>query len=209
MASNVSAQQVYDYVKNQITKKQLFPGNQVIEEDLAFAMQTSRATVRKAITRLHYEGLVDLIPNRGAFVAKPTLADMENVYALRRILELEALRTALPKITDSQIQKLENSIKIQRELAVNYSMEEYIRLNTEFHWTIIEAAENEYLTKFLRELFNKSSIFLTFYDSSTNNADSISTHEQLLQAIKAKDLDAAVEALESDITCAVESLHLH
>lgn len=209
MASNVSAQQVYDYVKNQITKKQLFPGNQVIEEDLAFAMQTSRATVRKAITRLHYEGLVDLIPNRGAFVAKPTPADMENVYALRRILELEALRTALPKITDSQIQKLENSIQMQRELAVNYSMEEYIRLNTEFHWTIIEAAENEYLTKFLRELFNKSSIFLTFYDSSPNNTDSISTHQQLLQAIRARDLDAATKALESDIACAAESLHLH
>ena len=89
MAGNVSAQQVYDYVKNQIIKKQLFPGTQIIEEDLAFAMQTSRATVRKALTRLHYEGLADMIPNRGAFVAKPTPADMENVYTLRRILEVE------------------------------------------------------------------------------------------------------------------------
>lgn len=209
MAGNVSAQQVYDYVKTQIIKKQLFPGNQVIEEDLAFAMQTSRATVRKAITRLHYEGLVDLIPNRGAFVAKPTLTDMESVYALRRILELEALRTALPKVTDTQIKKLESSIQLQRELAKNYTMEAYIRLNAEFHWIIIDAAQNEYLSKFLRELFNKSSIFLTFYDSSTNNDDSISTHELLVQAIKAKDLDAAVKALESDISCAVESIHLH
>lgn len=209
MAGNVSAQQVYDYVKNQIIKKQLFPGTQIIEEDLAFAMQTSRSTVRKAITRLHYEGLADVIPNRGAFVAKPTAADMEKVYALRRILESEALRTALPKITDSQIRKLENSIQQQRELTEHYSMEEYIRINSEFHWIIIEAAQNEYLKKFLLELFNKSSIFLTFYDSSPDNADSIHTHELLVQAIKARDLNAAIKALESDISCAVDSIQLN
>ena len=208
MAGNVSAQQVYDYVRNQIITKQLFPGTQIIEEDLAFAMQTSRATVRKALTRLHYEGLADLIPNRGAFVAKPTPADMENVYALRRILEVEALRTALPKITKSHIQKLERSLQTQRELTEQYSVEEYIRINAEFHWIIIEAAQNEYLNKFLLELFNKSAIFLTFYDSSPDNADSIFTHEQLLTAIKAKDIDAAVKALESDIVCAVDAIRL-
>jgi len=208
MANNVSAQQVYDYVKNQIIKKQLFPGNQVIEEDLAFAMQTSRATVRKAIARLHYEGLVDLIPNRGAFVAKPTPAEMMQVYALRRILEVEALRSALPHITAAHIQKLESSIRSQQALVSSYTMEEYIRLNGEFHWIIIDAAQNEYLSKFLRELFNKSSIFLTFYDASTDNADSISTHEQLVQAIKVGDIDAAVQALESDILCAEASIRL-
>lgn len=208
MANNVSAQQVYDYVKNQIIKKQLFPGTQIIEEDLAFAMQTSRATVRKALTRLHYEGLADLIPNRGAFVAKPTPADMENVYALRRILEVEALRTALPKLTKAHIQQLESSIQLQRELTTHYSVEEYIRINAEFHWIIIEAAQNEYLNKFLLELFNKSAIFLTFYDSSPDNLDSISTHEQLVEAIKAKDMDAAIKALETDITCATDSIHL-
>ena len=208
MDGNVSAQQVYDYVRNQIITKQLFPGTQIIEEDLAFAMQTSRATVRKALTRLHYEGLADLIPNRGAFVAKPTPADMENVYALRRILEVEALRTALPKITKSHIQKLERSLQTQRELTEQYSVEEYIRINAEFHWIIIEAAQNEYLNKFLLELFNKSAIFLTFYDSSPDNADSIFTHEQLLTAIKAKDIDAAVKALESDIVCAVDAIRL-
>ena len=208
MAGNVSAQQVYDYVKNQIIKKQLFPGTQIIEEDLAFAMQTSRATVRKALTRLHYEGLADMIPNRGAYVAKPTPADMKNVYALRRILEVEALRTALPNINQTHIQKLENSIATQQELTKHFSVEEYIRVNAEFHWIIIEAAQNEYLNKFLLELFNKSAIFLTFYDSSSDNSDSIHTHEQLLAAIKAKDLDAAIKALEADIVCAVDCISL-
>ena len=73
---------------------------------------------------------------------------------------------------------------------------------------IIEAAQNEYLNKFLLELFNKSAIFLTFYDSSPNNLDSIHTHEQLLAAIKEKDMDAAVKALEADLVCAVDCISL-
>ena len=150
MARNVSAQQVYDYVRDQIIKKQLFPGNQVVEEDLAFAMQTSRATVRSALTRLHYEGLVDLIPNRGAFIAKPSFADMNSVYALRRLLETEALRCAMTGGDLSFVEQLERSIEAQKALVDHYSMEEYIRLNFEFHWLIIQESNNEYLEKFLR-----------------------------------------------------------
>ena len=208
MARNVSAQQVYDYVRDQIIKKQLFPGNQVVEEDLAFAMQTSRATVRSALTRLHYEGLVDLIPNRGAFIAKPSFADMNSVYALRRLLETEALRCAMTGGDLSFVEQLERSIEAQKALVDHYSMEEYIRLNFEFHWLIIQAANNEYLEKFLRELFNKSAIFLTFYDRSTTNLESVATHEAIVRAIKANDLAGAVKALEDDITCAVDSIRL-
>ena len=208
MARSVSAQQVYDYVREQIIRKQLFPGNQVVEEDLAFAMQTSRATVRKALTRLHYEGMVDLIPNRGAFIAKPSPAEMNNVYALRRLLEVEALKCAVANADAVLIERLEGSIAIQKQLIEQYSMEEYIRLNADFHWIIIEAAQNEYLEKFLRELFNKSAIFLTFYDNSTSNQESVSTHEAIVHAIKARDLDGAIRALEADISCAVDSIQL-
>lgn len=208
MARSVSAQQVYDYVREQIIRKQMFPGNQVVEEDLAFAMQTSRATVRKALTRLHYEGMVDLIPNRGAFIAKPSTAEMNNVYALRRLLEVEALKCAAANADDALIERLEGSIAMQKKLIEQYSMEEYIRLNADFHWIIIEAAKNEYLEKFLRELFNKSAIFLTFYDNSTSNRESVSTHEAIVRAIKARDLDGAIRALEADISCAVDSIRL-
>ena len=208
MARSVSAQQVYDYVREQIIRKQLFPGNQVVEEDLAFAMQTSRATVRNALTRLHYEGMVDLIPNRGAFIAKPSPAEMNNVYALRRLLEVEALKCAVANADAVLIERLEGSIAIQTQVIEQYSMEEYIRLNADFHWIIIEAAQNEYLEKFLRELFNKSAIFLTFYDNSTSNQESVSTHEAIVHAIKARDLDGAIRALEADISCAVDSIQL-
>ena len=61
MARSDSAVQVYNYVREQIIQRRFFPGTQIVEEELASAVQTSRATVRNALTRLHYDGLVDLI----------------------------------------------------------------------------------------------------------------------------------------------------
>ena len=208
MTRNVTAHDVYNYVKERLIEKELFPGMQIVEEELAKVMQTSRTTVRSAIMRLHYEGFVTMIPNRGAFIAKPTETDMNSVYSLRRVLETEAVRLAINKLTEDDIRAMEDALVRQRNLYHKYTPGKYIKLNTEFHWIVVEAAENEYLEKFLGELFNKSAIFLTFYDRSTSNADSIATHQDLVDALKARDLEAAIAAVNADIDCAVECIQL-
>ena len=134
MAGSVSAQAVYDYVRDRIIRKELFPGNRVLEEELATAMHTSRTTVRRAITRLNYEGLVDLVSNYGAFVAKPTAADMNHVFAVRTILECEAARLAVPRITEEALERMEKNLEVQRQLTGRFSMTEYVTLNRDFHW---------------------------------------------------------------------------
>ena len=204
MAAKVTAQQVYDYVREQIVSKELFPGNRVPEEELARVMSTSRTTVRSAITRLHYDGLVEVIPNCGASVAKPTLVDMNRVYAMRTLLECEVIRLALPRLTDGALQRMERCVEKQEALEANFSMSEYVTLNRAFHWELIQAADNEYLEKYLQELFNKTAIFLTFYDHTGSNRESIRTHRRLLEALRARDEAAALEAMKADILCASE-----
>lgn len=206
MAGSVSAQAVYDYVRNRIIRKELFPGNRVLEEELAAAMHTSRTTVRRAITRLHYEGLVDLVPNYGAFVAKPTPADMNHVFAVRTILECEAARLAVPRITEEALDRMEANMELQTQLTGRFSMTEYVTLNREFHWEILRAADNEYIEKFCHELFNKSDIFLIFYDQTGTNAESNRTHSALLKALRRRDLEGAVAATKDDIICAADCL---
>lgn len=203
--AGVTAKQVYDYVKEQIISKELFPGNRVAEEDVAEAMHTSRTTVRSALTRLHYDGLVDVIPNCGAFVAKPTMVDMYRVYAVRRVLEAEAARLAATRITEEALDRMEDNLKRQKALASRFSMAEYVDLNRQFHWEIVRAADNEYIEKYLHELFNKTAIFLIFYDQTGTNRESLQTHEALLAALRARDEEAAVVAAQADIHCALEN----
>ena len=209
MTRTVSAQDVYNYVRDKIIARDLFPGSRIIEEELADALNTSRTTVRAGITRLNYDGFVEVRPNRGSFVAQPTLADMTHVYDLRIVLETMAVRLAIPRITEAGLQRMERNLERQIELEKNYSMAEYVQLNQSFHWEVVRAAGNEYLEKFLRELFNKSAISLIFYDASRSGRQSIETHRQLLEALKKRDEAAAVAAIRADIDCAVDCMTIN
>ena len=206
MAERITAQQVYEYVREKIVSKVLFPGNRIVEEELAEALHTSRTTVRNGIATLNYNGLVDVIPNYGTFVTKPTLSDMEQVYAVRTVLETEAIRLAVPRITEQALMRMEKNLEAQRELTSNYSMAKYVDLNSAFHQEIVQAAGNIYMEKYLRELYNKAAVFLTFYDTSVSNINSLSSHDQLFQALKNRDEAAAVEALRQDMVFATDCI---
>ena len=206
MAERITAQQVYEYVREKIVSKVLFPGNRIVEEELAEALHTSRTTVRNGIATLNYNGLVDVIPNYGTFVTKPTLSDMEQVYAVRTVLETEAIRLAVPRITEQALMRMEKNLEAQRELTSNYSMAKYVDLNSAFHQEIVQAAGNIYMEKYLRELYNKAAVFLTFYDTSVSNINSLSRHEQMFQALKNRDEAAAVAALRQDMVFATECI---
>lgn len=206
MLRSVNAQDVYDYVRKKIIFKELFPGARIIEEDLAADLHTSRTTVRAGIMRLHYEGLVVVQRNRGAFVAQPNWVDMNHVYTARRVLELEVARLALPRITDEAIARMDRLQEKLIALEQRYSMAEYVKLNQAFHWELVQAADNEYLEKFLRELFNKSAIFLIFYDNSNSGKLSIRSHQRLLDALHARDEAALLDAVVGDIKCATDCI---
>ncbi len=199
MSNATSVKRICDYVKEQIVSKSLFPGNRIAEEELARAMNTSRTTVRSAIMHLSYEGFVEMIPNYGAFVAKPTLSDIKQAYVVRTALETQAVRLTANHINATSLAKLHKNLEAQIALKNHFSMGEYANLNREFHWEIVKAADNPYIEKYLNEILNKMVIYLIFYDNSISNAKSILSHRKILEAIEAHDARAAEEAVAEDI----------
>lgn len=198
MANGVSVQDVYDYVQEKIINKTYFPGNRITEEELAGELSTSRTTVRSAISKLQNDGFIEIIPNKGSYVSKPTVEDMYHVYEIRKVLEQEAVKRAIQRIDAENIANMEKCIEEQIAMDNDFHMSRYVEINRRFHWEIVKAAENIYLEKFLGELFNKTAIFLIFYDRSVNNAGSIKTHTDILNALKAGDEQAARKAIEAD-----------
>lgn len=199
MGNAVSVDRVCDYVKEQIVSKTIFPGNRLVEETLAEAMSTSRTTVRTAIMRLSYEGFVEMVPNYGAFVVKPTLTDMKQAYAVRTVLEIQAIKLAAGRISDAALNRLRANMQAQRALLNSFSMATYVDLNREFHWEIVKSAENPYLEKYMNELLNKMVIHLIFYDPSIDNSKSCISHGRILAALESRDDEAAAAALVEDI----------
>ena len=172
---------VYQYVKNQIIGKSMFPGNRIIEDDIIRETGTSRTSIRPALLRLKYEGLVEMIPNRGAFVAKAQRGGSAAGISVREVLEHGMLEDAIRHRTEAQLRAMEENLKAQEVLTQHYSRQEYVTLNHTFHWLVVEASANKYYEKYLNELYNKINTYVIFYDQSSDN-NSIVSHTMIYEA---------------------------
>lgn len=195
---------VYDYIKNQIVTKAIYPGTHIVEEDLVRETGVSRTPVRSALMRLAYDGLIQQQPNRGAVVAKPSATDLRQVYEARAVLEVGAFRAAVHRRSDESVLQMEQSLQKQQDLTNLFNMTEYVRLNREFHWIITMEAQNAYYEKYLNELQNKVATYLLFWDSSTTNSLSLDLHLRIFEAFRDRDEQKGVLALMEDLQLAEE-----
>lgn len=195
---------VYDYIKNQIVTKAIYPGTHIVEEDLVRETGISRTPVRSALMRLAYDGLIQQQPNRGAVVAKPSATDLRQVYEARAVLEVGAFRAAVHRRSDESVLQMEQNLQKQQDLTNLFNMTEYVRLNREFHWIITMEAQNAYYEKYLNELQNKVATYLLFWDSSTTNSLSLDLHLRIFEAFRDRDEQKGVLALMEDLQLAEE-----
>lgn len=195
---------VYDYIKNQIVTKAIYPGTHIVEEDLVRETGVSRTPVRSALMRLAYDGLIQQQPNRGAVVAKPSATDLRQVYEARAVLEVGAFRAAVHRRSDESVLQMEQNLQKQQDLTNLFNMTEYVRLNREFHWIITMEAQNAYYEKYLNELQNKVATYLLFWDSSTTNSLSLDLHLRIFKAFRDRDEQKGVLALMEDLQLAEE-----
>ena len=195
---------VYDYIKNQIVTKAIYPGTHIVEEDLVRETGVSRTPVRSALMRLAYDGLIQQQPNRGAVVAKPSATDLRQVYEARAVLEVGAFRAAIHRRSDESVLQMEQNLQKQQDLTNLFNMTEYVRLNREFHWIITMEAQNAYYEKYLNELQNKVATYLLFWDSSTTNSLSLDLHLRIFEAFRDRDEQKGVLALMEDLQLAEE-----
>lgn len=197
----------YEYIRNKIITKTMFPGNRVIEEDVVHELGVSRTSIRSAMQRLQYEGFLEIIPNKGAYVAKPTVEDIRHAYYTRTVLEINAVQLAVDGMTAEGLDRMERNLEAQKGLESRFNIAEYAALNRAFHWEIAEATGNPYFKKYLNELLNKSNIYLIFYDNSTNNARGLAKHWAIMDAIQRKDKAGAVAAIRDDMDYALEAIN--
>lgn len=195
---------VYDYIKNQIVTKAIYPGTHIVEEDLVRETGVSRTPVRSALMRLAYDGLIQQQPNRGAVVAKPSATDLRQVYEARAVLEVGAFRAAVHRRSDESVLQMEQNLQKQQDLTNLFNMTEYVQLNREFHWIITMGAQNAYYEKYLNELQNKVATYLLFWDSSITNSLSLDLHLRIFEAFRDRDEQKGVLALMEDLQLAEE-----
>ncbi|MEI2298812.1 GntR family transcriptional regulator [Ensifer sp. MJa1] len=183
------AQAVHRVLKRAILDQALSPGSKLPEDSIGERLGVSRTLVREALVRLSQEGLVELRPNKGAMVARPTLEEGRNLFLTRMALERLVVETLSGKLTREQIDTL--SAHIAAEEAAMKERAPSIRLAGEFHTLLAQMTNNTSLMRYVNELVARSSLILALYGRPHSSECAVSEHQELLDKLVAGKTDEA------------------
>lgn len=180
----------------------------IIGEELG----VSRTPVREALRQLELEGLVTIIPNKGAYVTGITPKDVHDIYKIRSMLEGLCARWATRNITDDQIEELEEIILLSEfhlRKASHGKAEQVSELDGKFHKVLYEASNSRILEHVLSDFHKYVKVARTMSVGAKDRAEkSIAEHRGILDAIKNKDADLAEQLANEHIMKVMENLHM-
>lgn len=198
---------VFESLREAIISGRLHPGQHLMEIQLAEELGVSRTPVREAIRKLELEGLVVMIPRKGAYVAGLSIKDIADVFEIRRALEGLAARLAAERCTDEELEEMERILMKTAELVEEGRVEEIIEWDTRFHEALVKAAHNPRLSQLVANLREQVQ---RFRNSSLRHPGrlkvALEEHRQIVEAIAERDPDLAQNRAYEHIESAENSL---
>jgi len=188
--------EVYERLLSAIFEHRLPPGTKLGEDRLAGIFGVSRAMVRRVLPRLAYEGVVTLEPNRGAFVAKPTVAEAREVFEARRIIEPGIVERAVRSAERRTIvARLRQHVAAERRARHEDDLRAIVRLSGEFHTVLAEMSGNAVLAKAMRELTTRTCLVIALYDKPSMPSCLGEEHADIVDALAAGEGARAVKLM--------------
>ena len=177
------------------------------EVTLGQELGVSRTPVREALRRLELEGLVSIIPNKGAYVTGITRKDIHDIYAIRSYLEGLCAKWACRYITEEQIEALDETIYLSAFHARRSHHKQLVMLDNKFHDLIYKASGSKILNHVLSDFHHYVERIRKVSLSSTNRASkSIAEHEAILEAIKQRDEELAESLAHEHIMNTIKNI---
>ena len=200
-------ERVFLALESEILQGQLKKGETLTEIALSSRHGVSRTPLRGALHRLAEEGLVEIIPNRGAVVIGVGREELVDIYKIRMRLEGLASREATAKISAMDIEKLRESVELAEFYIKRQDTEHLKELDSQFHDIIYRASGNRLLYKTLSELHRNIQIYRKRSIAVEGRLEkSISEHREILAAIERRDADEADRLTSLHIEAALENL---
>lgn len=193
-------EEIAENLRKMIMTGELKEGDKIKEDRLCASMGISKTPLREALRVLSVEGLVRLVPNRGAYVSKPTFKSIKEMFDVMSVLEGVCARTAAEKMTDRAFQHLEALHGVLEEKFRQRDQEAYIRHNNRYHAYVQKLAGNHTLNQIVNGL--RQQILLYRFQSLNLKGrfeDSILEHRQLLEAFRRRDAEKAESLMKSHL----------
>lgn len=185
---------VFNTLRQAILKGELKPGERLMEIALADKLGVSRTPIREALRKLEQEGLVVMIPRRGAQVADITEKDLNDVLEVRIALENLSIEKACKRMTDEQIGKLWVAAKEFERTTMDGNLVKLAEADVAFHDVIYQAADNVTLNQVQNNLREQIYRYRVEYlKDEEMRKQLVKEHEQLYLAIRERNVEKAQE----------------
>jgi DNA-binding GntR family transcriptional regulator len=204
---------IYKTLKDAILQRILAPGTQLVELTISEKLHTSRTPVRNAIKKLASDGIINIIPNKGAFVISPSLDDILQAYEIRAELECIAVKLYIQNVNDSDIAELKALVDKEYEAINQKNIAKHLALNKDFHTFFARKYNNKFLEKYTEEIIDKINIYLRMHDKLYHVAlTEISRnmeHKEMIDLIIKKETDKLELLLKKHIATSLNDLQLN
>ena len=196
ISRGVLADQVKDRLLQAILSGRFPPDSRIVETRVARELGTSQAPVREALRGLEALGVVEITPFRGARVRRPSADELLEAYVVRSELETLGARLAVPRLTEADLADLTEYGEAMQRAASTGDVHAVAVADAGMHGRLIAAAANATLTRVWRSLEPLSRTYLTLIVPGADAQWTADLHVPILEALRARDADAVVRALE-------------
>ncbi len=197
---NTLTNEIADIVRERILKGEYEIGEKIKESSIASELSVSRTPIREAFKMLEEEGLLDYLPNRGCYAKGFTKRDVQDIYTVRETLEKIAVTWACERITDEEIEKLEEQCELMEFYTNKRDVQKILSMNSTFHDLIYNSSRSRFLAQVLRSYkgYLDKARKSVYYDEAF--LDSIQReHRELLEAIRERNVDKAQNAIHEHL----------
>lgn len=191
---------VFNTLRQAILTGELKPGERLMEIHLANRLGVSRTPIREAIHKLELEGLVTMIPRRGAEVAQITEKSMSDVLEVRRALDALCAELACDRITEAGLESLRQSCDAFEAAVKTSDAKKIAQADVALHDIIVQATGNQRLIQLVNNLSEQMYRYrFEYIKDSSQHENLVEEHRIIYQSIVGKDKETAAEAARTHI----------
>jgi DNA-binding GntR family transcriptional regulator len=191
-------QHAYDEIKNAIINHVIVQGEVVYERNLSEKLGISRTPLRAALQMLEVEGWLKAVPRKGVFISSVLEKDVEEVLQLRRANESLVMELMIPKITDQDIEQLEQIFSRQKQQ--EDQNQTFIMTDKDFHMYMAELTGNDRLTQLMHNLSDQMRWFgIVALKSADRKESTLKEHREIIEGLRKRDVNFAKKAVTNHI----------
>jgi len=198
--------QACNLIKEVILKGKYKPNQRLNEAELSSSLGVSRGPIRESLQRLAYDGLVKLVPNKGAFIISFSLKEIEDIYELREYLEVLAIRLAVERSNKSDLHKLSELLKVV-EKVIEKNQYVYYPWDSDYHLCIARSTKNENIVNAIQRL-NAQTLLMRYMSGRRHGRaiEAFKEHFSIYEALCVRNSERAQHLMTEHIRTSKENV---